>query len=104
MIGSVWNFRMSRIARVAGSPSISGIIVSMRTRFTSGCLVSISSAILPFSAWSTEMRISPFTSTVIFCVRSPFAIAVATFEISRSCTVRLLARPFTLSVRSFQVP
>ncbi len=49
-------------------------------------------------------RISPRTSTVIFCVRSPFAIAVATFETSRSCTVRFDAMKLTLSVRSFQVP
>ncbi len=31
-------------------------------------------------------------------------MAVATFETSRSCTVRLAARPLTLSVRSFHVP
>ena len=31
-------------------------------------------------------------------------MAVATSVTSRSCTVRLPARPFTLSVRSFHVP
>ena len=61
--------------------------------------------------WSTMVlitslicRISPFTSTVIFCPRSPWAIAVATFDTSRNCTVRLPAIPLTLSVRSFQTP
>ena len=49
-------------------------------------------------------RISPFTSTVIFCVKSPIAMAVATFETSRNCTVRLPAIAFTLSVKSFHVP
>src|SRR5258708_7170821 len=49
-------------------------------------------------------RISPRTSTAIFCVKSPPAMAVATFDISRSCTVRLDAMRLTLSVRSFHVP
>ena len=49
-------------------------------------------------------RISPRASTVIFCVRSPVAMAVATLDTSRTCTVRLDAIEFTDSVRSFQVP
>ena len=62
-------------------------------------------------SWSTIVlmvslicRISPLTSTVIFCDRSPLAMAVATFDTSRSCTVRLPASRLTLSVRSFHVP
>ena len=49
-------------------------------------------------------RISPFASTVIFCDRSPFATAVVTLAMLRTWAVRLAARPFTLSVRSFHVP
>ncbi len=62
-------------------------------------------------SWSTmtlivsfSSRISPFASTVIFCERSPCATAVVTFAMLRTCAVRLAASPFTLSVRSFQVP
>ena len=49
-------------------------------------------------------RISPLTSTVIFFVRSPFATAVVTSAMFRTWEVRFDAMPFTLSVRSFQVP
>ena len=49
-------------------------------------------------------RNSPFTSTVIFWLKSPLATAVATLAMSRTCTVRLEAMLFTLSVRSFQMP
>ena len=49
-------------------------------------------------------RISPRTSTVIFWVKSPLAIAVDTLETSRSCTVRFDAIRLTLSVKSFHVP
>ena len=49
-------------------------------------------------------RISPFASTVIFCERSPLATAVVTFAMLRTWVVRLAARTFTLSVRSFHVP
>ena len=49
-------------------------------------------------------RISPFTSTVILRDRSPFATAVVTSAMLRTCAVRLPAIKFTLSVRSFQVP
>ena len=62
-------------------------------------------------SWSTivlmvffSSRISPFTSTVIFFDRSPFATAVVTSAILRTWPVRLAAIRFTLSVRSFQVP
>ena len=49
-------------------------------------------------------RISPLTSTVIFFDRSPFATAVVTSAMLRTCAVRLFASRLTLSVRSFQVP
>ena len=62
-------------------------------------------------SWSTivlmvffSSRISPFTSTVIFFERSPFATAVVTSAMLRTWPVRLPAMKFTLSVRSFQVP
>ncbi len=49
-------------------------------------------------------RISPWASTVIFCDRSPFATAVVTWAMLRTCAVRLEAMEFTLLVRSRQVP
>ena len=49
-------------------------------------------------------RISPFTSTVIFFDRSPFATAVVTSAMLRTWPVRFDAIEFTLSVRSFHVP
>ncbi len=62
-------------------------------------------------SWSTMMftvffssSISPLTSAVIFWLRSPFATAVVTRAMSRTCPVRLLAMKFTESVRSFHVP
>ena len=49
-------------------------------------------------------RISPWTSTVIFSVRSPLATAVVTSAMLRTWPVRLPAIELTLSVRSFHVP
>ena len=49
-------------------------------------------------------RISPWTSTVIFCERSPVATAVVTLAMLRTWAVRFAAIALTLSVRSFQVP
>ncbi len=48
--------------------------------------------------------ISPATSTVTFCDRSPFATAVVTCAMSRTWPVRFRKAVFTESVRSFQVP
>src|SRR4028119_416500 len=48
--------------------------------------------------------ISPLTFTVIFWLRSPLAIAVATWAMSRTWLVSDEAMKFTLSVRSFHVP
>jgi hypothetical protein len=45
-----------------------------------------------------------FTSTVIFFDKSPFATAVVTSAMLRTCEVRFVAIAFTESVRSFQVP
>ena len=64
----------------------------------------------PFN-WSTivlmvffNSRISPFTSTVILRDKSPFATAVVTSAMFRTCPVRLPAMELTESVRSFHVP
>ena len=61
--------------------------------------------------WSTILlmvsfnsRSSPRTSTVIFFARSPFATAVVTAAMLRTCEVRFDAIRFTFSVKSFQVP
>ena len=53
---------------------------------------------------SFSCSISPFTSTVIFCDRSPLATAVVTSAMLRTWSVRFDAMKFTESVRSRQVP
>src|SRR3954447_7154347 len=53
---------------------------------------------------SFSWRISPLASTVIFFDRSPFATAVETSAMFRTCDVRFDAIRFTLSVRSRQMP
>src|SRR5574341_428857 len=53
---------------------------------------------------SASAATSPFAFTVRLCFKSPFATAVTTFTIPRTCSVRLAAMTFTLSVRSFHVP
>src|SRR6478752_602706 len=53
---------------------------------------------------SLSWRISPRTSTVIFFDKSPFATAMVTSAMLRTCAVKLPAIMFTLSVKSFQVP
>jgi hypothetical protein len=53
---------------------------------------------------SASAATSPLASTVIFCVRSPFATAVATWAMLRTWSVRFAAMTFTDSVRSRQVP
>ena len=62
-------------------------------------------------SWSTivlvasfSCRISPRTSTVIFLDRSPFATAMVTSAMFRTCAVRLPAIWLTESVRSFHTP
>ena len=49
-------------------------------------------------------KISPLASTVIFFERSPFATAVVTVAMFRTCSVSDPAMKFTLSVRSRHVP
>ena len=53
---------------------------------------------------SLSCRISPRTSTVIFCDRSPLATAMVTSAMLRTWPVRFDAIELTLSVRSFHVP
>src|SRR5215218_8738075 len=54
-IGRRWNSGISRTARVASYPSISGIMMSIRTSETSGFDFSASSPSRPFSANTTSM-------------------------------------------------
>src|SRR5438132_735030 len=86
----------------AWPPSLPSVPTSRATRVTSSA---------NDESWSTMMlivflraRISPLTSTVIFFERSPFATAVVTSAMLRTCVVRLSASVLTLSVRSFHVP
>ncbi len=53
---------------------------------------------------SLSCRISPRTSTVIFLDRSPFATAMVTSAMLRTCAVRFDAIELTESVRSFHTP
>ena len=53
---------------------------------------------------SFSSRISPWASALIFFDRSPFATAVVTSAILRTCPVRFEAMELTESVRSFHVP
>ncbi len=62
-------------------------------------------------SWSTIVftvffifSISPETSTVTFCDRSPLATAVVTCAMFRTCPVRFRNAVLTESVRSFHVP
>ena len=83
-------------------PSLPSEPTSRATRVTSlAKLLSWSTMVLMVDFSS---RISPFTSTVIFFDRSPFATAVVTSAMLRTWAVRLAAIKLTLSVRSFQVP
>ena len=86
----------------AWPPSSPSVPTSRATRVTSSANAeSWSTIVLIVSlSWST----SPRASTVIFCVRSPFATAVVTSAMLRTWSVRLSASVFTLSVRSFQTP
>jgi hypothetical protein len=53
---------------------------------------------------SARAATSPLAFTVKFCFRSPLATAVTTLAMPRTCSVRLAAITFTVSVRSFHVP
>ena len=86
----------------AWPPSLPSVPTSRATRVTSSANADSWSTIVLMV--SLSWRISPCASTVIFLLRSPLATAVATCAMLRTCTVRLLAIPFTESVRSFQTP
>ena len=53
---------------------------------------------------SASAATSPLACTVSCWLRLPLATAVTTFTMPRTCSVRLEAMKFTLSVRSFHVP
>ena len=53
---------------------------------------------------SASAATSPFDFTVRFCLSSPFATAVTTLTMPRTCSVRFAAMTLTVSVKSFQVP
>ena len=86
----------------AWPPSLPSVPTSRATRLTSEAKEESWSTMVLMVSFSS--RISPFTSTVIFFDRSPFATAVVTSAMLRTWPVRLVAIAFTLSVRSFQVP
>ena len=83
-------------------PSLPSVPTSRATRVTSEAKAFSWSTIVLMVFFSS--RISPLTSTVILRERSPFAMAVATSAMLRTCPVRFDAIEFTLSVRSFHVP
>ncbi len=86
----------------AWPPSLPSVPTSRATRVTSAANErSWSTIVLIVSASAAT---SPLASTVIFCERSPFAIAVVTTATLRTWSVRLFAIRFTLSVRSRHVP
>ena len=82
VVGQVLPGAAHALARSAWPPSLPSVPTSFATRVTSAAKEFSWSTILLMT--SLIWRISPLTSTVIFCVRSPLAIAVATFETSRS--------------------
>ena len=86
----------------AWPPSLPSVPTSRATRVTSSAKAESWSTIVLIVSLSSS--ISPFTSTVIFLERSPFATAVVTVAMLRTCSVRLEAMKLTLSVRSFHVP
>src|SRR5215204_2013503 len=86
----------------AWPPRMPSVPTSRATRVTSSANDDSWSTMVftvPFSS-----AISPFTSTVTFCDRSPSATAVVTCAMLRTWLVRFEAIRFTESVRSFQVP
>ena len=83
-------------------PSLPSVPTSRATRVTSDANDRSWSTIVLTVFFSS--RISPRTSTVIFCDRSPAATALVTSAMLRTWLVRLPAMQFTESVRSFHVP
>ena len=87
---------------LACPPSLPSEPTSRATRVTSAANDESWSTIVLIVFFSS--RISPWTSTVIFLVRSPRATAVVTAAMFLTWLVRLPAMKLTLSVRSFHVP
>src|SRR5579875_2364029 len=86
----------------AWPPSFPSVPTSRATLVTSAAKAESWSTIVLMVSFSSA--ISPRTSTVIFCERSPRATAVVTWAMLRTWLVRLPASWFTLSVMSRQVP
>src|SRR5213596_96421 len=100
---SVRSFQVPATPRTSACPpSFPSVPTSRATRVTSAASVESWSTIVLIVSFSS--RISPFTSTVIFFERSPFATAVVTSAMLRTWPVRFDAIELTLSVRSFHVP
>ena len=86
----------------AWPPRMPSVPTSRATRVTSSANdESWSTIVLIVSASAAT---SPDASTVILRVRSPFATAVVTSAMFRTCVVRFDAMKFTLSVRSAHTP
>ena len=86
----------------AWPPSLPSVPTSRATRVTSEANERSWSTIVLMA--SLSWRISPRTSTVIFFDKSPFATAIVTSAMLRTCAVRFDAMELTLSVRSFHTP
>ena len=86
----------------AWPPSLPSVPTSRATRVTSSAKEESWSTIVLTVFFSSST--SPLTSTVTFFERSPFATAVVTSAMFRTCPVRFEAIWLTESVRSFQVP
>ncbi len=86
----------------AWPPSVPSVPISVAVRVTS----SANDDSVPVIALivSASRATSPLALTVIFWDRSPFATAVVTCAISRTCFVRFPAIRLTESVRSFHTP
>ena len=89
-------------ATSAWPPSVPSVPTSRATRVTSAANAESWSTIVLIVSFSSST--SPFTSTVTFFERSPFATAVVTVAMLRTCSVSEEAMKLTLSVRSLQVP
>ena len=87
---------------LAWPPSLPSTPTSRATVVT--CSAKVASVSVMLLMVSASAAISPRAFTVSFCCRSPFATAVTTFAMPRTCEVRLPAIEFTLSVRSFHTP
>ncbi len=83
-------------------PRLPSVPTSRATRVTSPANADSWSTIVLIVDFSS--RISPLASTVIVLPRSPWATAVATWAMLRTCEVRLSAMKLTFSVRSFHTP